>query len=133
MELKRPNSMEECIYFTNRSLDNEGFAVAWAYRKECPKCGKGRLGKPIKKDGKPNRKSPDYECPECKYRESNEEVEANLQLEIEYKCPHCTFEGQTATEYKRKNFEGVPSFVFVCGKCGKKIGITKKMKGAKKK
>ncbi len=49
MQLKKPDSMEECLYFTNRSIGN-GNAIAWVYRKECPKCKKGRLGKPIKKD-----------------------------------------------------------------------------------
>ncbi|MCX6707400.1 MAG: hypothetical protein NT001_04650 [Candidatus Woesearchaeota archaeon] len=37
------------------------------------------------------------------------------------------------TPYVRKTFEGVPSYVFECGKCHKKIAITKKMKAAKKK
>jgi predicted RNA-binding Zn-ribbon protein involved in translation (DUF1610 family) len=116
----------------NRILDNEGFAVAWVYRKPCPKC-KGRLGKPIKKDGKPDKKSPNYECPECKYQEPNEETESSLRVEVEYKCPDCGNEGLAATEYKRKTFEGVPSYVFECENCSKKIGITKKMKKSKKK
>lgn len=124
--------MEECLYFTNRSIGN-GNAIAWVYRKECPKCKKGRLGKPIKKDGKPDKKADYYECPQCKCQEKNEEVESGLQLEVEYKCPYCGNEGQTATEYKRKVFEGVPAFVFVCEKCGKKIGLTKKLKETKKK
>ncbi len=132
MALKKPNSMEECIYFTNRSI-GDGFAIAWAYRKECPKCKKGRLGKPIKKNGKIDKKADNYECPLCKYQESNEEVEKGLQLEIEYKCPYCGHEGETTTEYQRKTFEGVPSYVFECGECGKKIGISKRMKKTKKK
>lgn len=132
MELKKPNSMEECLYFTSRSLDNEGYATAWVYRKGCPKCD-DRLGKPLKKDGKPMRKADYYECPKCKYQEPNEEVESGLRVEIEYKCPHCGNEGMTTTECKRVTFEGVKAYVFECEKCGKTIGITKKMKKTKKK
>ena len=132
MILKKPSSMEECLYFTNRSIGN-GSATAWAYRKECPKCKKGRLGKPIKKNGKVDKKADYYECPLCKYQETNEQVENTVKLEVQYKCPHCGNEGETTTEYKRKTFEGVPSYVFECGKCNKKIGITKKLKNTKKK
>ena len=132
MQLKKPDSMEECLYFTNRSI-GEGFAIAWVYRKECPKCKKGRLGKPIKKNGKADKKSDYYECPICKHQESNEEVEKSVRLEVEYKCPYCGNEGQATTEYKRKVFEGIPSYVFECEKCGKKIGVTKKLKETKKK
>ena len=84
MALEKPNSMEECVYFTNRSI-GEGYATAWAYRKECPKCKKPSLGKPIKKDGKPDKKADHYECKICKYQEPNEEVEKDLKLEVQYK------------------------------------------------
>ena len=133
LELKKPGSMDECLYFTNRSLDNNGYAVAWVYRKECPKCKNARLGKPIKKDGKPDKKAAVYECPKCKYQEPNDKVEAELKVEVEYQCPHCSSQSMATTEYKRKNFEGVPSYVFACKKCGKNIGITKKLKSTKKK
>jgi len=132
MEIKKPDSMEECIYFTNRSLGEEGFATAWVYRKICPKCKDGKLGKPIKKNGKPDKKSPNYECVSCKYQETNEETEADLRVEIEYKCPDCGNESLTTSEYKRITFEGVPAYVFDCEKCNKKLGITKKMKKTKK-
>ena len=33
MALKVPQSMNECIYFTNRSLD-KGEVMAWVYRKD---------------------------------------------------------------------------------------------------
>ena len=132
MPLKKPSSMDECLYFTNRSI-GEGFATAWAYRKECPKCKKGRLGKPVKKNGKVDKKADYYECPLCKYQETNEQIENSVKLEVQYKCPHCGNEGETTTGYKRKVFEGVPSYVFECWKCSKKIGITKKLKDRKKK
>ncbi|MBI2134519.1 hypothetical protein HYU09_00880 [Candidatus Woesearchaeota archaeon] len=133
MELKKPGSMEECLYFTNRSLGNEGYAIAWVYRKPCPKCKNARLGKPIKKNGKADKKAAVYECPSCKYQEPNEKIESELKVEVEYKCPHCSNEGFATTEYKRKSFEGVPAYVFECEKCSKNIGITKKLKGSKKK
>ena len=40
MALKEPSSMDECIYFTNRTLvGGKGKIRAWVYRKFCPKCG----------------------------------------------------------------------------------------------
>ena len=131
MALKKPASMEECLYFTNRSIV-EGFATAWAYRPDCPKCKKPTMGKPIKKNGKVDKKADYFECRVCKHNMSNEEVDSLAKLEVQYKCPHCGNEGEATTEYKRKTFEGVPSFVFECSKCHKKIGITKKMKKSKK-
>ena len=132
MALKKPSSMDECLYFTNRSI-GEGFATAWAYRPNCPKCKKPTMGKPLKKNGKVDKKADYFECRACKHQMSNEEVDSLAKLEVQYKCPHCGNEGEATTEYTRKVFEGIQSFVFECGKCGKKIGITKKMKGSKKK
>ena len=130
--LKKPESMEECVYFTNRAIDS-GRAMAWAYRKKCAKCSKGSMNKPLKKGGKPDKKALYYECNKCGNKENNEETEKSLRLEVDYKCPHCGFEGQTTTEYARKSFQGVPSFVFACEKCSQKIPLTKKLKATKKK
>ena len=132
MALKKPASVEECVYFTNRIM-GEGRAIAWVFRKQCPKCKKGIMGKPQKKGGKLDKKADHYDCYSCGYQESNEQVENNLIVNVEYKCPHCGNEGEATTEYKRKTFEGVPSYVFECQKCRKKIGITKKLKEPKKK
>ena len=132
MALKKPNSVEECVYFTNRTMGN-GRAMAWVFRKECHKCKKGIMGKPLKKGGKADKKAEHYVCYSCGYIESNEQVENGLILNVEYKCPHCGYEGETTTEYKRKSFEGVPSYVFECQKCKKKVGLTKKLKETKKK
>lgn len=132
MPLKKPNSMDECVYFTNRTFDS-GRATAWVFRKECPKCRKGIMGKPMKKGGKVDKKADCYVCYSCNYSESNEQVENNLALNVEYKCPHCGNEGEATTEYKRKTFEGVPSYVFECWNCKKKIGLAKKLKEGKKK
>lgn len=124
--------MEECVYFTNRIIDS-GRAMAWVFKKQCPKCRKGIMGKPQKKNGKSDKKAEHYVCNSCGYKESNEQVENDLVLNVEYKCPHCGNEDETTTEYKRKTFEGVPSYIFECQKCRKKIGLTKKLKESKKK
>lgn len=131
MPLKKPESMEECVYFTNRIM-GEGRAMAWVFRKECPKC-KGIMGKPRKKNGKIDKKADHYVCYSCGYSEGNQQVEDSLTINIDYKCPHCGNEGETTTEYKRRSFEGIQSYVFECQKCHKKIGLTKKLKEPKKK
>ncbi len=132
MELKKPTSMEDCVYFTNRTIGS-GRAMAWVLRKECPKCGKDALRKPSSKSGKPDKKSPIYVCKSCSYEEKNEDVESSLTINVEYKCPHCGNDGKTTSKYERKNFEGVPSYIFECQKCKEKIGLTKKLKSGKKK
>ena len=132
MAIKKPESVKECVYFTNRIIDS-GRAMAWVFRKQCPKCKKGIMGKPQKKSGKVDKKADHYVCYSCGYTEQNEQVENSLVINIEYKCPHCSNESETTTEYKRKSFEGVLSYVFECQKCHKKIGLTKKLKETKKK
>lgn len=91
------------------------------------------MGKPLKKGGKIDKKAEHYVCYACGYSEKNEQVENSLVINIDYKCPHCGNEGETTAEYKRKTFEGVPSYIFECQKCRKKIGLTKKLKERKKK
>jgi hypothetical protein len=132
MGLKMPDSVEECVYFTNRTIGT-GRAMAWVFRKECPKCKKGVLGKPIKKTGAIDKKSETCVCSSCGYTEPTEQAESGLTLNVDYKCPYCGNEGQTTAKYERKVFEGVPSYIFECTKCGKKIGLTKKLKEPKKK
>lgn len=125
-----PQSMKDLVYFTNRTIDN-GKIKAWVYKKECPKCHKVKMGKPVEK-GKVKIRAPEYVCPECGYKEDKKEHEDTLTVEIKYICPYCGNEGEATTEYKRKSFEGVQAHVFECRKCGKKIGITKKLKAPKK-
>lgn len=91
------------------------------------------MAKPLKKGGKIDKKADHYVCYNCGYAEKNEQVENNLIINIEYKCPHCGHEGETTSEYKKKNFYGVKAYVFNCHKCGQKIGITQKLKETKKK
>lgn len=131
--MKIPESMDECMYFTRRAMD-KGKIMAWVCKPNCPKCGQGKLGKPVdSKTGKVKIRADIYECPACHAQFTEEEASQDLNMEIMYTCPYCGNIGETTTEYKRKSWEGVPSYVFACQKCGKKIGITKKMKAPKKK
>ena len=72
MALKIPSSMEECLYFTNRLLDNNGSVLAWVYRKICPKCRKAKMGKPVDK-GRIKMRADEYVCPACGYAEKKQE------------------------------------------------------------
>jgi DNA-directed RNA polymerase subunit M/transcription elongation factor TFIIS len=129
--MRFPNSTEECIYFTRRA-DDKMKIIAWVFKKQCPKCKKGLMEKPRDpKTGKAKIRSTEYVCNNCGYSEEKKAHEESLTVNVQYKCPHCGNEGETTTAYKRKAFEGIPSFVFECQKCHKKIAITKKMKEKK--
>lgn len=128
--LKEPESMDEIIYFTRRTIGN-GKVMAWVYKKECPKCHKSKMGKPVD-GGKVKIRAKEYVCPECGFTEEKQAHEESLQIEAKYTCPHCGKQGEGTTEYKRKSFEGVKAYVVICEHCGGKIGITKKMKEGKK-
>jgi predicted RNA-binding Zn-ribbon protein involved in translation (DUF1610 family) len=125
--MKMPDSMEECLYFTNR-----GYVVAWVYRKVCPKCHKAKMGKPVEK-GKVKTRAKEYVCPNCGYTEEKEEHEASLQLEAKYTCPQCGKEGESTAPYKRKNYKGVPSYIVKCEHCNAEMPLTKKLKDLRKK
>ena len=132
MSLKIPESPEKCLYFTRRTLNNEGSIISWVYKRDCPKCGKAKMGKPVEK-GKVKIRAKEYICPECGHTEEKKAHEDSCQIEIIYKCPKCGNEGETTTEYKRKSFtlengKKAPAIIFECEKCKEKIGITKKMK-----
>ena len=127
-----PESMDECLYFTNRTMGELGKAKAWVYKKLCTECGKAKMGKPVEK-GKVKIRAKEYVCPECGHVEEKKEHEESLNLELKYTCQECEYEGGGEAPYIWKTFEGVKSILFICGGCEKKIGITKKMKDPKKK
>jgi len=129
MALRIPQSMNECIYFTNRSID-DGEVMAWVYRKDCPKCKKAKMGKPIVK-GKVKTRAEEYQCPACNYTEQKQEHEESLQIEAKYTCPYCKKSGESTGQYKRKNYQGVQSYVVTCQHCQKVIPLTKKLKEIK--
>jgi predicted RNA-binding Zn-ribbon protein involved in translation (DUF1610 family) len=132
MAFELPNSMDECLYFTRRTLDNDGKVVAWVERKTCLDCGKAKMGKPVDK-GKVKIRATVYVCPDCGAEEDKKTHEESCEVKIIYTCPHCKNQGETTTLYKRKKFQGVDSIIFECEKCGQKIPITKKMSNPKKK
>ncbi len=131
MALREPQSMDECIYFTNRYID-DGEVTAWVYRKDCPKCKKAKMGKPVVK-GKVKTRAEEYVCPACSYTEQKQEHEESLQLQAKYICPHCAQKGESTAQYKRKSYKGVQSFVVVCQHCQGIIPVTKKLKKIKEK
>jgi len=90
------------------------------------------MGKPVEK-GKVKIRATVYVCPECAYEEEKKEHEESLELKAVYTCPSCGKAGESAAPYKRKTFQGVPSFVVECEHCSEKIPLTKKMKEPKKK
>ena len=103
-------------------------AMAWAFRPDCPKCGKGKMGKPIKDNGKVDKKATHYECQQCKHTMDEEEMAPLMKVNVAYTCHYCSHKGEAQVDYKRKSFKGVQAFVFECGKCGKKMPISKKLK-----
>ncbi|OYT32822.1 hypothetical protein DRJ22_00375 [Candidatus Woesearchaeota archaeon] len=128
MTLRKPKSMEECVYYTKRDI-GKGKVTAWVFRGKCPKCGKGLMGKPKDpKTGQPKIRAKEYICENCGYTVPKQEYEETLTANIEYTCPHCSYSGEKQIPFKRKKVKGVDSLVFECDKCGKKILITKKMK-----
>jgi predicted RNA-binding Zn-ribbon protein involved in translation (DUF1610 family) len=133
MALQYPESMDECVYFTNRSIDS-GKAMCWVFKGNCPKCKKGIMGKPLdEKTGRPKIRSKEYVCRECGHVEEKEAYEETLTANIAYTCPHCSHEGEVQVPFKRKTFKGVKAVVFQCESCNEKIPITKKMAEPKSK
>lgn len=131
MGLTMPNSVDECIYFTRRKFEPQGSAIAWVYRKKCPKCGKP-MGKPLDpKTKRPKIRAETFECPGCGFSEDKIPHEESLMVEVMYTCPYCGAKGEAKTQYKRVSLEGVKAYVFTCSDCGRKIGLTKKMKEKK--
>lgn len=130
MGLTPPTDMDDLFYFTNRTIGG-GRIRAWVYRPPAPS-GKGKLGKPVDpKTGKVKKRSPVY-VDEVGTEYPCDEINPTLDVEVEYTCPFCSHKGEATTPYKRKKWQGVDAYVFACGGCGEKIGITKKMKDPKK-
>lgn len=138
MTLKQPTSAEECVYFTRR-LIGKGKAKTWVFKKQCPKCQEGLMGKPKDpKTGRPKIRAKEYTCANCDYTVEQKEYENTLTANIEYICPHCSYEGEIQIPFIRKkikifNEEGqkkktAEALRFACSKCGENIDITKKMK-----
>jgi len=139
MVLQEPSSMEECVYFTNRVLPNNGKIRAWVLREHCPKCKQGLMGKPLDpKTHRPKIRSDLYECPKCKYSAPIQEYEDTLTISILYTCPHCNNKDESRLPFKWKKGKILDTetgkertanlIKFQCSKCKKELNITKKMK-----
>ena len=102
-----PDSVDECLYFSRRSLGETGQAVAWVKKIDCPECGKAKMGKPVE-GGKVKIRAKEYVCPECGHTEEKKEYEEKCEMEIIYTCPHCGHEGEATTPYKKKAFVTFP-------------------------
>ena len=132
MTLTPPETMDGCLYFTNRVLDPQGNLLAWVHKEECSACHKAKMGKPVVK-GKVKIRAKEYECPECGHTEEKTEHEESCTLHAVYTCPACGKDGEGSTPYKRKSYKGVQAFLIECQHCQEKIPITKKLKAIKKK
>jgi predicted RNA-binding Zn-ribbon protein involved in translation (DUF1610 family) len=133
MALIQPTSTNDLLYFSNR-LDGNQRIKAWVYKKTCPQCGKGKMGKPVdEKKGKVKIRATEYICSACGYSEEKKSHEESCMLEASYTCGSCGKDGEATIPYKRKTYMGVPSYTFECAHCGVKIAITKKMKALKAK
>ncbi len=139
MSLKEPTSTEEVVYFTRRTLGEHGRVIAWAYRQDCPKCKKAKMGKPKdEKSGKARTRAKEYTCPSCQYIVPKEEYEDSLTMEAKYSCPHCKKQGESTGPFKRKKtavFDVekqkkvmIPMVRLACQHCKGNIDITQKMK-----
>lgn len=132
MPLKQPESMDECVYFTQRSLENgKGSVKVWVFKQTCPKCRKAIMGKPRDSKGKVKTRAKEFVCPSCSYTVEKQAYEESLTANAEYKCPSCGHSGEAQISYKRKNIEGIPTLRFQCVKCQASIDVTKKMKEKK--
>lgn len=132
MPLKRPESMQECVYYTRRAV-GKGQVMAWVFRGLCPACNKAMMGKPTKPDGSPKVRASEYVCPACGHAVEKEAYERTLTINIVYTCPECGHAGECSQPYVRKSFQGVKAVVFICESCNANIPITKKLKAPKAK
>ena len=107
MALRKPKSVDECVYFTQRSLgpNQEGEAVVWVFREECLKCHKSSMGKPKDKKGKVLIRAEEYTCPSCGYTVGKEEYEDTLTANIEYTCPFCKNKDELQVPFIRKKVQ----------------------------
>src|SRR3989344_8305019 len=129
MAFKLPNGPNECLYFTRRDILPTGNAIAWVPKKECPKCKKAKMGKPVDdKKGTIKIRAIEYVCPACGYSEEKKAHEESCPMLIIYTCPHCSKSGETTTEFKKKRFEKADAYIFTCESCHKNIGVTKRLK-----
>ena len=130
MVLKKPKSMDECVYYTCRDIGKkgEGEVTLWVFKKKCPKCRKDYIGKPRTPNGKVKTRAKEYVCAKCSYKVDKKDYEDSLMANIKYLCPSCKHKGELQVAFKRKNIGGALTLRFQCQKCGINIDVTRKMK-----
>ncbi len=139
MALTLPNSMDECVYFTNRSLLDDagkpvGKIICWVPRMKCPKCKKDLMHKPVDaKTGKYKVRATEYVCPGCNFAEEKKTHEAKLSAHAQYTCVACHKQGEGTVPFARKTYQGVKAILFSCQHCKAALPVTKKLKELKKK
>ena len=134
MTLELPKSMDECVYYTLRTIGENGKIRAWVLKETCPKCQKGLMAKPKdEKTGKPKIRATEYVCSGCGNTVAKKEYEDSLTANIEYTCPKCKHNEKIQIPFKRKATMGTQALVFNCTSCNEKMLVTKKMKDPKKK
>jgi len=130
--LKKPESMEELVYMTNRDIGDDGSARCWVFKEQCDKCGKGPMGKPVDpKTKKVKVRAKEYVCPDCGNTVEKTEYEDTLTANVDYTCPECKHEGEIQVPFIRKKIKGVVTLRVNCEECKADIDITKKMKEKK--
>ena len=133
--MKMPESTNECFYFTNRILENDGSIIAWVYKPKCPECGKGIMGKPInEKTGKVKSRAKIYVCSECNHEVDKDEFDKTLSVEIQYTCPHCGEEGKVHGNWDKPAKKSASTVLkFRCEKCSNLVRVSRMKKKKKKK
>lgn len=121
-----PESMDELVYFTQRSL-GKGEATVWVYKGKCPKCGVF-MGKPKDRKGKVLVRAKEYACPQCGHAEEKAAYEGRLTASCLYACPQCGSKGETSALFRRSKIDGIDTLRFQCQKCNASIDITRKLK-----
>lgn len=137
--LKEPTSVNECVYFTNRTLKESGKIIAWVFREKCQKCNNALMGKPRDERGKIKIRAKEYTCPSCNFTMQEKEYEDTLTCNIKYICPYCGNSDEAQVPFKRKKImvaneetgkkTSLDVIRFQCRKCSKNIDISKKLKG----
>ncbi|MFH1398562.1 MAG: hypothetical protein ABIG95_00440 [Candidatus Woesearchaeota archaeon] len=124
--MRKPESMDELVYYTSRDIGNGEIAV-WVFKEPCPKCKKALMGKPVDK-GKVKMRANVYVCPECGFSAEKSEYEDGLTACVEYTCPKCGKHSEKEVVFKRKRIGGVETLRVSCDVCGDNMDVTKKMK-----
>ena len=139
MAITQPKSMDECVYYTLRTMGDKGKVRAWILRSSCPKCKQALMTKPRDpKTGNFKIRATEYVCPKCNFTINEDEYAQTLNPQAIYTCQKCGNNGDVEMLAKRKKVKifdeeeqkekTADAYQFLCSKCSEKINVTKKMK-----